>query len=220
MIRAQSNQSINALDGECVLATTREDLYQIRICSQVYTPPLRPAKFLLCHSHDFVNCADIQRGCFNAVWAGIDPGQQQYLGFRLQSLVNTQTIEDKEAKESVKAELLSRMDYFLRYNESTEHASNVNNFLMVLRSLSDNGMKEMLVMTQPRPPEFVLPEETFTASTDRSTIGSTDTTVGLTAPSITSTLTPEGGSAPTLTPTSPDAGNPGNTTSKGCCDIL
>ena len=161
------------------------------------------------------------------MWASIDQGQQQSLRFRLQSLVDTQTIEDEQAKERAKAELLSHVDYLLRFfNESTEHASNVTEFLIVLRSLSDDAMKEMLAMTQPRPPEFVFPadntldeEQTPTRSTARGTIGSNDTTAGLTfsstgnARSMISTLTPEAGS----TPIGADAGN---AALKGCCAIM
>lgn len=154
------------------------------------------------------------------MWASIDQGQQQYLVHRLQSLVNTQTIEDEQAKERAKAELLSHVDYLLRFNESTEHASNVTEFLIVLRSLSDDAMKEMLAMTQPRPPELVFPadntldeEETPTRSSARGTIGSNDTTAGITfsstgnARSMTSTLTPIGADA-------------GNAALKGCCAIM
>lgn len=152
------------------------------------------------------------------MWASIDQGQQQYLVIVLQSLVNTQNITDEKANERAKAHLLSNMDYLLCYNETTEHASNVTQvteFLTVLRGLSDDGTREMLTMTQPRPPDFVVAEntldeeETLTRSTARGTIGSNDTTAGLTfsstgnARSMISTLTPEAGS----TPIGADAGN-------------
>jgi hypothetical protein len=81
------------------------------------------------------------------VWASIDEGQQQHLVTRLQSLVNAQRIQDEEVKEETKAGLLSHIDYLLGFNESIEHAANATQFLMVLRSLSDNAMSEMLNMT-------------------------------------------------------------------------
>ena len=42
---------------------------------------------------------------------------------------------------------MSHIDYLLGFNESIEHAANATQFLMVLRSLSDNAMSEMLNMT-------------------------------------------------------------------------
>ncbi|KAI2492246.1 hypothetical protein MHU86_22310 [Fragilaria crotonensis] len=178
-------------------------------------------------SNQSINVLDvIQKQSFIAVWASIDQGQQEYLVFVLQSLVFTQAIEVEQAKEVAKAQLLSSMDYLLRYDETTEHASNVTQvteFLIVLRSISDDAMKEMLAMTQPRPPEFPEDnthdeEETPSRSTARGTIGSNDTTAGLTisstgnARSMISTLTPEAGS----TPIGADAGN---AALKGCCAI-
>ena len=144
------------------------------------------------------------------MWASIDEGQQQHLVTRLQRLANAQRIQDEDVKEATKAGLLSHIDYLLRFNEYIKHAANATQFLIVLRSLSDKAMSEMLNMTRSR--EFLVQgdnrldwEETAVHATDMGTIASNAATrfssTGTTH-SMTSTLTPVGHA------------------SKGCCVIL
>ena len=107
-------------------------------------------------SHIFVHSSDSQKASFYAVWDAISDLNKSLMIRNLQSLVGVQSQVGSGGDQGVKKEMMSEMDYDLRYNASAEHAANVSKFMAVLQKLSSEAMLEMLAMTEPGPAAFVV----------------------------------------------------------------
>jgi hypothetical protein len=169
-----------------------------------YTCTPRWCRIVLASLTHVVQSADAQKASFYAVWDGINDLKKRVLIHVLQILVDMQSQVGEEGDEGAKAELLSEMDYDLRYNASTEHATKVSQFMNDLESLSAEAVREMLSMTEPGPTVFVVHEAavqegnghdnedtstiTTVASTAVSTVASTVSTVTGTISTAASTV--------------------------------